>query len=225
MSTGDIFKKSFLEGYASGELTTTTILACLLIAGLLGVYIFFAYRFLCRKAFFNKNFSISLIGIAEITAAIILTVQSNVVISLGMVGALSIVRFRTAVKEPMDTIFMFWAIVAGIITGAGYVPVAIIATLLIGILFLVLSFAGVRLHSSAYLAVVRYEAAADATISDALRLLPKYKLRSKNMVGDAFEMVLELKLTEAQMKQVEALRSVEGVQEVDLLSYNGGTTL
>ena len=88
-----------------------------------------------------------------------------------------------------------------------------------------MSFAGVRLHSSAYLAVVRYEAAADATISDALRLLPKYKLRSKNMVGDAFEMVLELKLTETQRKQVETLRSVEGVQEVDLLSYNGGTTL
>ena len=174
---------------------------------------------------FQKSFALGLVLLCMVTSLVILTISSNVVLSLGMVGALSIVRFRTAVKEPMDTIFMFWAIVAGIITGAGYVPVAIIATLLIGVLFLVLSFAGVRFHSSAYLAVVRYEAAADATISDALRLLPKYKLRSKNMVGDAFEMVLELKLTEAQMKQVEALRSVEGVQEVDLLSYNGGTTL
>ena len=213
----------FLEEFTAisvGELLTAVLLSFFL-----GLFIVAVYRVTYSGVLFQKSFALGLVLLCMVTSLVILTISSNVVLSLGMVGALSIVRFRTAVKEPMDTIFMFWAIVAGIITGAGYVPVAIIATLLIGILFLVLSFAGVRLHSSAYLAVVRYEAAADATISDALRLLPKYKLRSKNMVGDAFEMVLELKLTEAQMKQVEALRSVEGVQEVDLLSYNGGTTL
>lgn len=213
----------FLEEFTAisvGELLTAVLLSFFL-----GLFIVAVYRVTYSGVLFQKSFALGLVLLCMVTSLVILTISSNVVLSLGMVGALSIVRFRTAVKEPMDTIFMFWAIVAGIITGAGYVPVAIIATLLIGVLFLVLSFAGVRLHSSAYLAVVRYEAAADATISDALRLLPKYKLRSKNMVGDAFEMVLELKLTEAQMKQVEALRSVEGVQEVDLLSYNGGTTL
>ena len=213
----------FLEEFSAisvGELLTAVLLSFFL-----GLFIVAVYRVTYSGVLFQKSFALGLVLLCMVTSLVILTISSNVVLSLGMVGALSIVRFRTAVKEPMDTIFMFWAIVAGIITGAGYVPVAIIATLLIGVLFLVLSFAGVRLHSSAYLAVVRYEAAADATISDALRLLPKYKLRSKNMVGDAFEMVLELKLTEAQMKQVEALRSVEGVQEVDLLSYNGGTTL
>lgn len=213
----------FLEEFTAisvGELLTAVLLSFFL-----GLFIVAVYRVTYSGVLFQKSFALGLVLLCMVTSLVILTISSNVVLSLGMVGALSIVRFRTAVKEPMDTIFMFWAIVAGIITGAGYVPVAIIATLLIGVLFLVLSFAGVRLHSSAYLAVVRYEAAADATISDALRLLPKYKLRSKNMVGDAFEMVLELKLTEAQMKQVEALRSVEGVQEVDLLSYNGGMTL
>ena len=213
----------FLEEFTAisvGELLTAVLLSFFL-----GLFIVAVYRVTYSGVLFQKSFALGLVLLCMVTSLVILTISSNVVLSLGMVGALSIVRFRTAVKEPMDTIFMFWAIVAGIITGAGYVPVAIIATLLIGVLFLVLSFAGVRLHSSAYLAVVRYEAAADATISDALRLLPKYKLRSKNMVGDAFEMVLELKLTEAQMKQVEALRSVEGVQEVDLLNYNGGTTL
>ena len=134
MSTGDIFKRSFLEGYASGELNATTILACLLIAALLGIFIFFVYRFLCRKAFFNKNFSIALISLAEITAAIILTVQSNVVISLGMVGALSIVRFRTAIKDPLDLIFLFWAISVGIICGAGLALVALILSLFVAAL-------------------------------------------------------------------------------------------
>ena len=213
----------FLEEFTAisvGELLTAVLLSFFL-----GLFIVAVYRVTYTGVLFQKSFALGLVLLSMVTSLVILTISSNVVLSLGMVGALSIVRFRTAVKEPMDTIFMFWAIVAGIITGAGYVPVAIIATLLIGILFLGLSFAGVRFHSSAYLAVVRYNAASDETVNSALRLLPKYKLRSKNMVGGAFEMVLELKLTEAQMKQVEALRSVEGVQEVDLLSYNGGTTL
>ena len=213
----------FLEEFSAisvGELLTAVLLSFFL-----GLFIVAVYRVTYSGVLFQKSFALGLVLLSMVTYLVILTIYSNVVLSLGMVGALSIVRFRTAVKEPMDTIFMFWAIVAGIITGAGYVPVAIIATLLIGILFLGLSFAGVRFHSSAYLAVVRYNAASDETVNSALRLLPKYKLRSKNMMGDAFEMVLELKLTEAQRKQVEALRSVEGVQEVNILSYNGGTTL
>ena len=213
----------FLEEFSAisvGELLTAVLLSFFL-----GLFIVAVYRVTYTGVLFQKSFALGLVLLSMVTSLVILTISSNVVLSLGMVGALSIVRFRTAVKEPMDTIFMFWAIVAGIITGAGYVPVAIIATLLIGVLFLGLSFAGVRFHSSAYLAVVRYNAASDETVNSALRLLPKYKLRSKNMMGDAFEMVLELKLTEAQRKQVEALRSVEGVQEVNILSYNGGTTL
>ena len=213
----------FLEEFSAisvGELLTAVLLSFFL-----GLFIVAVYRVTYSGVLFQKSFALGLVLLSMVTSLVILTISSNVVLSLGMVGALSIVRFRTAVKEPMDTIFMFWAIVAGIITGAGYVPVAIIATLLIGILFLGLSFAGVRFHSSAYLAVVRYNAASDETVNSALRLLPKYKLRSKNMMGDAFEMVLELKLTETQRKQVETLRSVEGVQEVNLLSYNGGTTL
>ncbi len=213
----------FLEEFSAisvGELLTAVLLSFFL-----GLFIVAVYRVTYSGVLFQKSFALGLVLLSMVTSLVILTISSNVVLSLGMVGALSIVRFRTAVKEPMDTIFMFWAIVAGIITGAGYVPVAIIATLLIGVLFLGLSFAGVRFRSSAYLAVVRYNAASDETVNSALRLLPKYKLRSKNMVGDAFEMVLELKLTEAQRKQVEALRSVEGVQEVNILSYNGGTTL
>ena len=106
----DIFRKSFLDGYASTNLTVKSILVCMMVTILVSAYIFAVYRLINRNAFYNKNFNLSLPAIAVITAAIILTIQSNIVISLGMVGALSIVRFRTAIKDPMDLVFLFWAI-------------------------------------------------------------------------------------------------------------------
>ena len=119
MSFKDIFKKSFLEGFATAELTGRVILAALGIAAVLALYIFFfVYRIMTRKTFYSRNFGIALVGVALITAALILTMQSSVVISLGMVGALSIVRFRTAIKDPLDLMFLFWSISVGIIYAA-----------------------------------------------------------------------------------------------------------
>ena len=115
MSFKDIFKKSFLEGYAGTEINTTTIVVALAIASALAFYMFLVYRVATRKTFYSKNFNISLAGITVITAGLILTMQSSVVLSLGMVGALSIVRFRTAIKDPMDLMFLFWSISVGII--------------------------------------------------------------------------------------------------------------
>ena len=109
-----IFKRSFLEGYANIELSTTQILIVMFFSLLVGIYIYLVYRFLTKKTFYSKSFNMSLVLMSVITAAIILTVQSSVVISLGMVGALSIVRFRTAVKDPMDLVFLFWSISVGI---------------------------------------------------------------------------------------------------------------
>ena len=119
MSYKDIFKNSFLNGYASSAIDTKTILIGLGITAVLGIFIFFIYRAITRKTFYNKTFNLSLPAMAIITAAIILTIQSNIVLSLGMVGALSIVRFRTAVKDPLDLVFLYWAISIGIICGAG----------------------------------------------------------------------------------------------------------
>ena len=119
MSFKDIFKKSFLEGFASTEITTLTVVTALGVACLLALYIFFVYRVVTRKTFYSKNFNITLAGVTVITASLILTMQSSVVLSLGMVGALSIVRFRTAIKEPMDLMFLFWSISVGIICGSG----------------------------------------------------------------------------------------------------------
>lgn len=126
-----IFKKSFLEGWANQQMSLESVTVTLLIATAIAIYIFFAYRILTRKTFYSKNFNISLVGVNVITAAIIVTIQSNIVISLGMVGALSIVRFRTAIKNPMDLMFLFWSISIGIICGAGFAVYAIVLSVIL----------------------------------------------------------------------------------------------
>ena len=139
MSFRDIFKKSFLEGFSSTEITSVTVVAALGIAGLLALYIFLVYRIMTRKAFYSKSFNISLVGVTEITAALILTMQSSVVLSLGMVGALSIVRFRTAVKDPLDLMFLFWAISVGIICGAGQALIAVALSVVLTLVIMILN--------------------------------------------------------------------------------------
>lgn len=133
----DIFKRSFIEGFSRYDMTPANIIMVFAISSLFSLYIFFAYRILTRKTFYSKSFNITLAAVNLITAAIILTMQSNVVISLGMVGALSIVRFRTAVKDPMDLTFLFWSIASGIICGAGQAEIAfaLAAVLTLALLF------------------------------------------------------------------------------------------
>ena len=135
----DIIKKSFVDGYSAVDITTKTVVIALLITAVLSLYIFFLYRAITRKTFYSKNFNISLVGVALITAAIIITIQSSIVVSLGMVGALSIVRFRTAVKDPLDLMFLFWAISTGIICGAGFAEFAVLLTIIMTIMVFVLN--------------------------------------------------------------------------------------
>lgn len=135
----DIFRKSFLSGWANQTISISTVITTLLITSVLAFYIFFAYRILTRKTFYSKSFNISLGGVALITAAIIITIQSSIVISLGMVGALSIVRFRTAIKNPLDLMFLFWSISIGIICGAGYSIYAVFLSLVLTIFILILN--------------------------------------------------------------------------------------
>jgi hypothetical protein len=138
MSFEDIFKKSFLEGYSTIEINTATILVALFFSLILGLYIFFCYRVMTRRTFYSRNFNISLVALTLITSAIILTIQSSIVVSLGMVGALSIVRFRTAIKDPMDLVFLFWSISVGIICGAGLSEIALLVSLAVTLLLFVL---------------------------------------------------------------------------------------
>lgn len=223
MSAGDIFKKSFLEGYASGELTISSIAACLVIAGLLGVYVFFAYRMLCRREFFNKNFSVALIALAEITAAIILTVQSNVVISLGMVGALSIVRFRTAIKDPLDLVFLFWAISIGIICGAGLALVAVAVSLVLSVLLWIFN-ALPAAKSPVLLLVSSTDLKAEGTIVETAKPLCKsLTVKSRSLTADRLDLIAEIR-TKDESALSAAVQAIPCVTSVTVVAHNGETT-
>ena len=138
MGFQDVFKKSFLEGFTSMDISAGRIMATFAVTCMLACYVFLIYRLMTRKSFYSKGFNVSLAALSVITAAIILAMQSNLVISLGMVGALSIVRFRTAIKDPMDLVFLFWSISIGIICGAGLFEVALLTCLVVTVLVLIL---------------------------------------------------------------------------------------
>lgn len=223
MSFKDIFKKSFLEGYAASELTLASIAACLLIAALLGTYIFAAYRVMCRKAFYNKNFSISLVAISVTTAAIILAVQSNVVISLGMVGALSIVRFRTAIKDPLDLVFLFWAIGVGIICGAGLAVIALAVTVILSVLLWI--FNAVPVAKSPVLLLVSAQGYnQEQKIMETVGKFCKIaSVKSRNLNADQLDLVVEIRAAD-EPGLAAAVMALEGVSSVSIVSHDGEVT-
>ena len=223
MSISDVIKTKFIEEFTA--ISAGGMAVSLLLSFLLGVFIVVIYRLTYSGVTFSKSFALSLVMLAMVTSLAILTVSSNVVLSLGMVGALSIVRFRTAIKDPMDTVFMFWAIVAGIMTGAGYVTVAILAVLGLGLLFLLLNMLSGKYKKNAYVAVIRYAPDAEAEVQSQLHAIGEYKIRSLNNREGELELVAEMTLTEQLLSRVSRIREREGVYEVNLISYNGGTLL
>jgi uncharacterized membrane protein YhiD involved in acid resistance len=153
-----------------------------------------------------------------VTAMVIRTISSNLALSLGMVGALSIVRFRTAIKEPTDTVFMFWSITAGIMAGAGLYIVAIIASLGIGLLYFVGYMLGFKTKHQ-YLFVVKYDVDIDQRIIKQMKQLPKTKLKSKSITKDKVELTFELELSDDESKVLETFREIPGVTSVSVISY------
>ncbi|MBP0955904.1 MAG: DUF4956 domain-containing protein [Lachnospiraceae bacterium] len=223
MNFADIFKKSFLEGYASSRIDVAEIIICMLITVLIAAYIFMVYRILNRNAFYNRNFNLSLIALAVITAAIILTIQSNIVISLGMVGALSIVRFRTAIKDPMDLVFLFWAISIGIICGAGFAIVAVIASVIITVI--VLLFERISVDKAAVILLVNttdYK-----TESQIMNIVEShcsmYKVKARNLTKTKLDMAVEVK-TDKGAGMVEKLMDLECVTSASLVDHDGEVT-
>ncbi len=223
MSFKDIFKQSFLNGFSTG-VDTVTVIFGLCVACALGVYIFFVYRAVTRKTFYSKNFNISLVAMAVITAAIILTIQSNIVISLGMVGALSIVRFRTAIKDPMDLVFLYWAISVGIICGAGLSMICIVLCLVMTVIVLLLTkYPNKRL--SMLLIVNSAKPENEKEIMEKVKSGAKaYKLRSKNLTPTSLDLIIELKVDEDSALVRDVLQ-VEGVTAASLMSHDGETTV
>lgn len=221
MNIGDIFKNSFLEGFA-GELTAGDIILSLGSTTLLCLYIFFIYRLVTRKTFYSKTMNISLAAISLITCGIILTIQSSIVISLGMVGALSIVRFRTAVKDPMDLMFLFWAISNGIICGAGLWEIAAAVSLLLTALVFLLD--KLPVGKAPMLLMASGEAAAEAEM---MRLVQRharsYKVKSRSRTAGQIDLVVELRLKD-DAELLNAITAVAGVASASLMSHDGEVT-
>lgn len=223
MSFKDIFKKSFLEGYSGTEFSIATILVALLIASAIALYIFLVYRIATRKTFYSKSFNISLAGITVITTAIIMTMQSSVVLSLGMVGALSIVRFRTAIKDPMDLMFLFWAISVGIICGAGLAQIAVILSVIVTIAIAVLSRFPVA-KAPMLLVINANNIDAETDVIKAVENYTKYyKVKSRNMTGDTLDLVVELR-TDDGAALIKDVMAITGVASASLLSHDGEAT-
>ncbi len=223
MGFKDVFKKSFLEGFTSMDITTAKIAATLFVAALLALYVFAIYRLVTRKVFYSKNFNISLAAMSIITAAIILAMQSNLVISLGMVGALSIVRFRTAIKDPMDLVFMFWSISIGIICGAGLYEVALVTSVAVTIFILVLDMIPVS-KAPMMLVVNSSRMDGEQQILDVVGKYTKsYKVKSRNLSNGRLDMVVELRVKE-ESALVSEVAALEGMIGASLIAHDGEVT-
>lgn len=223
MRLTEVLKKSFLEGYGSVNIDLATVVTCMIITVLVAVYIFMIYRMMNRKAFYNRNFNLSLIALAVITAAIILTIQSNIVISLGMVGALSIVRFRTAVKDPMDLVFLFWSISVGIICGAGFAVVAVVASVVITVIILLCD----RMPAGTAPVILLVNSTDYKTESRIMEVVEKYcgssKVKARNLTKDKLNMAIEVKTGEGG-KLVEQLMELSSVTSASLVDHDGEVT-
>lgn len=219
----DIFKKSFLQSFTNTDISTARIILVLGMTMIIGIYIFAIYRVITRKTFYSKTFNISLVALAVITAAIILAMQSNLVISLGMVGALSIVRFRTAIKDPMDLVFLFWSISVGIICGAGLFEVAILTSVLVTIGILLLDL--LPTSKAAMMLVVNAKTLeAETEIQETVKKLCKSsKVKSRNYTKDRLDMILEVRAKE-ESELIRAVAAIEGIESVSLISHDGEVT-
>ena len=219
MTFQDIFKSSFLENVTSVSLLDM-VLALVLAFGL-GLFIFLVYKKTFTGVMYSSSFGVTLVALTMITTMVILAVTSNVVLSLGMVGALSIVRFRTAIKEPLDIAFLFWSIAVGIVLAAGLIPLAVFGSMVIG--FMLLVFVNRKSRCDPYIAVLQCdgpdsEARAKELLQQNTR---RCVVKSKAVQKDAVELNLEIRLKDESTGFINALADLPGVRSAVLVSYNG----
>ncbi len=220
----DFFRSTF-ESEFQTTMTGDRIATGLLVSFFLSLFVIFVYHTTYQGISFNKSFMFSLLLLSMVTSVIIMTVTTNLALSLGMVGALSIVRFRTAVKDPNDTVFMFWAISIGIMAGAGLVYISVITNVCLGILYLVFFFLCKKTKSSSYLLVIRYKTGFGEDVETAISSLKKVTVKSKSVSGDVIELSLEARLTKETLSLIETLSQMEGVINAGAISYGGNSGL
>lgn len=222
MKFGDVIKKSVLNSFTTTDISTTQIAVILGITLVIALYIFFIYRVLNRKNFYNKNFNISLVALALITATIIIAIQSSIVVSLGMVGALSIVRFRTAVKDPLDLVFLFWSLATGIICGVGLFEVAIISAIVVTVIVFGLDW--LPISKVPVLLVIQADSKKiEKEVLEVVENCTKYyKVKSRNLSKGRFNMVVEIRV-KAEEDLFGKVSDIAGVGHVSLIDHNGET--
>lgn len=219
MTFNDIFKSSFLENITSVSILDMVI--ALALAFGLGMFIFLVYKKTYQGVMYSSGFGTTLVALTMITTTVILAVTSNVVLSLGMVGALSIVRFRTAIKEPLDIAFLFWSIAVGIVLAAGMIPLAVIGSVIIGVILLV--FVNKKSHCNPYIVVLSCtDAAAEKEAVNFLNgNVKKCVVKSKTATKGMIELNLEIRLVNDNTDFINALSDMPGVNSAVLVSYNG----
>jgi hypothetical protein len=223
MNFQDVLKKSFIEGFTGSDISTSKIAATMLVTCVLALYIFAMYRLVTRKTFYSKTFNIAIAIIAVITSGIILAMQSSLVISLGMVCALSIIRFRTAVKDPLDLIFLFWSISIGIICGAGLFEVALLMSILVTIGLLLLDLIPVA-KAPMILVVNCTDKTKEEDILQTVKQYAKvYKIKSRNISNNNLDMIIEIR-TKEDAKLANEISNLDKIAAVSLLSHDGEVT-
>lgn len=218
MTFQDVFKSSFLENVTAVSLLDMAIALALAFA--VGVFIFFVYKKTYKGVMYSSTFGVTLIALTMIATLVILAVTSNVVLSLGMVGALSIVRFRSAIKDPLDIAFLFWAIGAGIVLAAGLIPLGVIGSLLIGAVLLL--FVNHKSNDQPYMAVIGLSAQAEDTVLETLaKGTKKQVVKTKSVSPEGIELTVEVRLQENSTAFMNSLAAIPGVSRATLVSYNG----
>lgn len=219
MTFNDIFKSNFLSNVSSVSIFDT--LLTIVLAFGIGTFIFLVYKKTYQGVMYSSSFGVTLIALTMITSQVILAVTSNVVLSLGMVGALSIVRFRTAIKEPLDIAFLFWSIAAGIILAAGMIPLAVIGSVMIGIILLI--FVNRKSHIHPYIVVLSCQDHESETRAKSFleQQVQKCVVKSKTAQRGLIELNMEVRMKDDNTDFINALSEMPGVSSAVLVSYNG----
>jgi len=219
MTFSNIFKSSFLESVT--EFSPVDVLVGMAFALILGLFIFLIYKKTFSGIMYSTGFAMSLVGLSLVTTLVIMAVTSNVVLSLGMVGALSIVRFRSAIKEPMEIVFLFWALAVGIVIGAGMIPLAVIGSVIIGAILVV--FAKKKFGDEPYILIVNCadEKAEENAMNIIAKSVNKHIVKSKTVTAAGIELTAEIRVKDAATTFVNRVSELNGVTGATLVTYNG----
>lgn len=208
---GDLFQ---------GTLNPFRVVISLVVSLLLGLWIYFVYKKTFAGVVYSRSFNLSLVMLTMVSALVLMMISSNMALSLGMVGALSIVRFRTAIKDPIDTVFMFWAVGEGLAVGAGFLDVGLIGGVVIGLLLLVVT--GIKgSQASPFLLILHYDEHASQQIKGMVKQLPRARVKSKTVQRDGIELTVELRIRESDVDFVDKFLRVQGVYDATLVAHQG----